>query len=316
MLRFKARRLDPTQRETLTPSQRRFQQRIIRMWGDVRDLVTSNQDDIAYAVLHRGAIQVEAMIPMEPLIDAQDFFYRELLTEVLDGGSRVKLPAIEKARVAFSFDRSRPEAANWASRNAGEMINNFNKAQREALRDLIARAEMGDFTVDSVARQLRNSIGLTEQQAGWVENRWEREFTTRIANGFSLRDAEALADQASNRYYQQVLRYRSETIARTEILKASHEGRREAWQQGIEGGWIDPSWQQEWIASSDACEICLPFNGTRVAVNARFPAGEPPLHPNCRCDVMLVESMPRDPSFAALSDDQLDALITSLAGDL
>lgn len=316
MLRFKARRLDPTQRETLTPSQRRYMQRIVRMWEDVRAAVIANQVDLVDAILHRSPAYFDELLPMDALIDAQDFFYREILAEVLDGGSRVKLPAIQKASIAFSFDRSRPEAANWASNNAGGMINNFNREQRETLRVLIQRASMGNLTVDGVTRELRNSIGLTEQQAEWVENRWQREFATRVRAGFSLVDAEALADQASNRYYQQVLRYRAETISRTEILRASHEGRREAWAQGLEGGWIDPTYEQQWIASSDACEICLPFNETRVPLGQRFPAGDPPLHPNCRCDVQLIEGSGRDPSLASLTDAQLDALINTLAGDL
>ena len=315
MLRFKARRLDPTKRETLTPSQTRFIRGIVRMWGNVREDVTANERELVDSILHRSPQLTLALMPFEPLLDAQDFLYEELLAEVLDGGSRVKLPSIKKATVKFSFDRARPEAAQWANNNAGMLINNFNREQEVVLRDLITRANMGELSVDTVGRELRNSIGLTSQQAEWVENRWQREFTSRVRNGWSARDAEALADQASSRYYEQVLRYRSETIARTEILKASHEGRREAWAQGIEGGWIGTDWEQEWDTADDACEICAPFNGIRAPVNGTFPDGEPPLHPNCRCDVLLLP--PNVPeNIRNLSDEDLDDLLAQLIEDL
>lgn len=315
MLRFKARRLDPTKRETLTPSQARFIRGIIRMWHNVREDVIANERELVDAVLHRSPQLTISLMPFEPLLDAQDFLYKELLAEVLDGGSRVTLPSIKKATVKFAFDRARPEAAQWASNNAGLLINNFNREQEAVLRDLITRASMGDLTVDSVARELRNSIGLTSQQSEWVENRWQREFAARIRDGWNPRDAEALADKAATRYYEQVLRYRTETIARTEILNASHEGRRQAWAQGIEGGWIDADWEQQWDAASDACEICEPFDGIRVAVNEGFPEGEPPLHPNCRCDVVLIP--PNVPeNISNLSDEDLDNLLAQLIEDL
>lgn len=315
MLRFKARRLDPTKRETLTPSQARFMRSIIRMWAQVREEVIANERDFIDAILHRTPTLMISLMPTEPLLEAQNLFYEELLAEVLDGGSRVLMPSLKKATVKFSFDRTRPEAASWANNNAGSLISNFNREQEAVLRDLISRASMGNMTVDSVARELRNSIGLTSQQSEWVENRWQREFAARIRDGWNPRDAEALADQASERYYQQVLRYRAETISRTEILTASHEGRREAWAQGIEGGWIDADWDQQWDAADDACDICEPFDGMRAPVAEGFPDGEPPLHPNCRCDVVLVPpDVPE--SIRNLSDEDLDNLLAQLIEDM
>jgi len=100
--------------------------------------------------------------------------------------------------------------------------------------------------------------------------------------------ARARARDSASRYQTSVHRYRANTIARTETMRAASEGRMQAWNQGLTQGFISPLWEKEWVAEASACQICLPLNGKRVPVKGSFSVGEPPAHPNCRCDVILV----------------------------
>jgi hypothetical protein len=48
----------------------------------------------------------------------------------------------------------------------------------------------------------------------------------------------------------------------------------------------------------------------RVPLKGQFPLGDPPAHPNCRCDVLLVDDIPKD--IQQMTDAQLDAEIANL----
>lgn len=77
---------------------------------------------------------------------------------------------------------------------------------------------------------------------------------------------------------------RAEMIARTETAFADVQGNLDAYKQaGIEA--------KEWKASQDACDECENLEGVIVPIDEDFPddGGDgPPLHPNCRCDVLPV----------------------------
>jgi hypothetical protein len=274
-----------------------------------RRKIAGDLDRLADRIAHDPAQTVANSVPMDPWFDAQELMQGELLNELLDAGSRVSIP-VRKAR--FSFDRDRPEAALWAAREAGALITEVTNGQVSLVRDLVSSAQMGERTTLQVARQVRDSIGLTSEQAGWVSNRWGREYASRISQGISLSAAEAGADKAAGLYYERVLRYRSETIARTEILRAAHEGRREAWSQGVQEGWINPAAEKRWMTVDDPCDECAAMDGETVPIFGEFSVGEPPLHPNCRCDVLLVDEIPQD--IQALTDEELDAQIEALLG--
>lgn len=310
MLRFKARRKSPTLAPELTPSQRRMMRYFEDAAQAMRRKVAGDLERLADRIAHEPAGKVAQGLPLDPWYEAQELMQGELYGEVLDGGSRVTIPLVRKA--TFTFDRERPEAAAWASLEAGRLITGITQEQVDLVRSLVSSAALGERTPLQVARAIRDSIGLTPDQAQWVENRWAKEYQSRIRDGLSLREAERGADRAADLYYQRTLRYRSETIARTEILSAAHEGRREAWAQGIDGGWINPAAMKQWDTVNDPCPECAEMAGIQVPITSEFAVGDPPLHPNCRCDVLLVDEIPED--IQALTDEELDAQIAALLG--
>jgi SPP1 gp7 family putative phage head morphogenesis protein len=76
---------------------------------------------------------------------------------------------------------------------------------------------------------------------------------------------------------------RAETIARTETAAADVAGNVAGWR---ESGVVEA---REWIVAQDeACEDCVLLGGQTAPIGAEFEDGDPPLHPNCRCDVLPV----------------------------
>lgn len=75
---------------------------------------------------------------------------------------------------------------------------------------------------------------------------------------------------------------RAETIARTEVAAADVAGNLIGWKEsGVVTG-------KEWKTGGGACDECEELDGVVVDLDDDFPDGDPPLHPNCRCDVLPV----------------------------
>jgi len=314
MLRFKQ-RTPPTSRQELTASQRRFQRIYLNAVRQVQDQIKRDEGLILDAIQHRSLQYVVDLVNDEPWYQAQELMQQELLSELIDGGKRTKLPSIQKAELRFKFDAARPEAASWASKEAGALIREVTQDQINVVRDLASRASQGEFTGVQVGRSLRDHIGLTQRQAGWVTNFRERTFNEQIGRGRSFADAMARTDSLTDRYAQRIHRYRSEMIARTEILRASHEGRRQAWSQGVKEGYISVEDKKYWSANDDdrLCEDCSSQSATydrsgAIFINEEFEMGEPPIHPMCRCDIVLLP-MGRDADLSDMSQQQLDEII-------
>lgn len=73
---------------------------------------------------------------------------------------------------------------------------------------------------------------------------------------------------------------RAEMIARTETAIAAIEGRQETMLE------ILPDGLKEWLLADDACDECSIYSGVTVPISEEFEEGDPPLHPNCRCDLL------------------------------
>lgn len=314
MLIVKAYRKPPTATPDLTPSEKRMMRYFIDAAEKMRRQVVSDHGKLLDALEHEPLDNVMRLIDMTPYYDAQRSIEEELLGELLDAGSRTTLPTINKAVVSFAFDRARQAASTWAKKRAGALISEVTQKQRKSIRDYISSTLAADMPRSQVSRNIRNIVGLTVEQAQWVDNRYVQVLTRALNDGMSEARAAAKAEKAAEAYQKRVLSYRAETIARTEILTASHEGRRQAWEQGIEEGFISPSSLQEWSTNEDGreCELCLEMNGVQVPIGQEFPAGEPPLHPNCRCDVLLITDTTAIDRYEAMSDEELDALTNEL----
>jgi SPP1 gp7 family putative phage head morphogenesis protein len=283
----------------------------------VRAGTAANEDQIIDALRHLPASKVADLVPDQPWFDAQGEIEEELFKELVASGKRTgsSFPKIRKEVLSYRFDADRPEAAAWAKKESAKLVVEIVEDQRNTIRDFVSSSQMGEFTMTQVARNLRDVVGLTTQQTGWVDNFRNRAISDRMALGDSFEQASARAAAQTERYQQRIHRYRTETIARTEILRANTEGRNQAWQQGIEEGFINAGASKQWSTEIDGreCDICAPLDGETVLISAEFSQGDPPIHPNCRCDVLLVDFA--DADLEGLTSEQLDSLIDDLLNE-
>jgi hypothetical protein len=195
------------------------------------------------------------------------------------------VPVLQQAdgmRVVFQFNVRNPAAEMWLSTRAGTEIVEILTDQRNMIREFLSRGmARGDnprtVALDLVGRvDLRTGrreggmIGLTSSQEQWVAayedalrsdnplDALTRELRDRRFDG-TVRNAaesgEALTDGQINsmvqNYTNRALRYRAETIARTEALTSLHEAQQQAMDQAIAAGLDSNTVRNVWRTAED-----------------------------------------------------------------
>jgi hypothetical protein len=227
-----------------------------------------------------------------------------------------------QADTLFDFNSLNRRSVATLERNRLRLVREFNTEQRVATRVLLQDAVTRGLPPIKQARIIRGSIGLTGKQARAVTN-----FRSMLASTNPIRTREALTralrdkrfdrtiaraargelvlsaeqiDRMVARYQENYIRYRANTIARTETVAAIHAGDEELWRQAIVSGEV-PADQviSTWhIANRNVRSSHRAMNGqTRPfgepfrsgdGNNLRFPGD--PLGPaadtiNCQCVV-------------------------------
>lgn len=192
-----------------------------------------------------------------------------------------------------SYDGSNPRAVAALARNRLDLIQGLTTDQREAVGEALRIGHQLGYNPRKTAIAIRDSIGLTVEQTGWVANyRRALERNSRKALGYELRDARGdkaveaaisrgtplsqdRIDKLVDRYYSGVLRYRSETIARTETIRNAHEAHDEAYQQAIDDGHVDEDrLQQKWHTGPRARAWHQTMNGQLRRWGQSFVSGK------------------------------------------
>lgn len=267
---------------------------------------------------------LEAITPFQPIFEAiigeqigqsGEAGARELAFDLSQqyraiGKAESLLPS--EAVLGFRFDRANPNALASAQNQAGALITNMAKSQREAARQLVAKAYSEGRTPTGLASELRqllqtvkpktaggkliaqqlgsNVNGLTKRYEEAVYRFANRESARLLKEGVTGTKAQEILKKKTDKYADKLRRSRSKTIARTELLRASNEGRLQSFRQAQEKGVISTQAQKSWATSRfDVCQICVPLNGQTVPLNQAFSTGQqtPPAHPNCRCGITL-----------------------------
>lgn len=173
-----------------------------------------------------------------------------------------QMRALEKRAVAKKlpvFDATDPPAAHWAAENRLNLIREITDETRQLVKDILMEGARTGANPLAMAREIRQSIGLTAYQNGIVDN-YRRELSSgrygdalarELSHGQS--DRVVRAAQAANRQMTPaqietaVARYkdnwidkRARDIARTEGLRVAHQGSDELYRQAIERGDLAP----------------------------------------------------------------------------
>lgn len=186
-------------------------------------------------------------------------------------------------RIALGFDGRHPRAERWARDMSSRLIVEIVEDQRNMARDVIRQGlEAGrgprSTALDIVGRVNKTTkrregglIGITSNQAQWVKRAEDqlrdgdysgylgrdlrnKQFDKLIAR--AERDGRALTDaeigKISTAYRNNILRYRGETIARTETITAYRAGNQEGFRQLVDTGAVrDDQIVRTWGATGD-----------------------------------------------------------------
>lgn len=176
-------------------------------------------------------------------------FQRVGASEAAVLASRFKL---DRAAVVVSFDPTNPRAAELMRTSRLEFVREMTRLQREATRAAVTDALRAGYGPAKTAASFYDSIGLTEYQRRAVANyRRLLEAGDAAALNRDLRDRRfdssvraaaesgeplgaAKIDRMVDRYCDRYLRYRAETIARTEAHRVVGQARLEATEQVVE----------------------------------------------------------------------------------
>ncbi|MDH4139070.1 MAG: phage minor head protein [Coriobacteriia bacterium] len=182
-------------------------------------------------------------------------------------------------------------------------ISSIEAALRRADRD-VAEAIGFDFANDEVQRWVnRSTTRLANSVGGTTVRRVESILGRGLEQGKTI---DEIADDIEAKGFDPA---RAQTIARTESARAYVEGQVQAWKQ------TDMVTGKKWLVAPEACPFCeavgredqtkgmndafykvgdviTASDGSRFVVDFDNVTG-PPLHPNCRCDIIpVLEDLP------------------------
>lgn len=220
------------------------------------------------------------------------------------------------------YDEENTRATAWAEANRADLVREVTQEQRDLIRRVIADGVKAGRNPREVAQDLHDSIGLTDAQAQVVANYRRSLETGDFADALSRELTDGRADRAVaaaqragrdltsdqidkmvEQYRQNWVRFRAETIARTEALRVAHQGTEELFRQAIDNGDVDAdelvrTWHH--TSSGHPRATHAEMNGQERGIGEPFTSGsgatllypgDPDAPPgdtiNCRCCVSI-----------------------------
>ena len=181
--------------------------------------------------------------------------------------------AVADIELTIGFDQSHDRAVTYMQNDRLRLITEFTDQMRDATREALTDGIRRGLNPLAQARQFRDSIGLTGAQERSVHKFREAldDADSRPSDALSrdLRDRRfdpsirraadtnvpltaAHKDKMLQRYRERLLKFRSNMIARTEALRATHAGIHEAFMQAVDSGHLyADEIEREWDATRD-----------------------------------------------------------------
>lgn len=252
---------------------------------------------------------------------AADKFAADVHAGYTEAGQREASWLSDEADSVVRFSGTNERAVAWADANRYELVQGISQEQRELVHRVILDGVQRGTNPKEMARDIKDSIGLTPDQSDWVTSYrrslesqdYDNALGRALSDGRSDRSIAAAQrrgepmtaeqiDQAVERYRRNVTGYRAETIARTEALRAVHQGSDELFRQAIDNGDVEADdLEAEWIPGPATAharilhrtadllaqhpQVGQPFvleDGTRMLYPGD-PAGGARNNANCRC---------------------------------
>ena len=315
--RAEVERLLSNQSQVTAQVRRAFLEAISRLQGQIdleriRELIAEGRIDQAIAAVNVQLI-ANGMQPVGQAASAG---------AVLAGQqAAANLADIGLGHLNIGFGVTNPETINYLRDYEMGLIRGLTRDALASVRLAIANGVSAGRNPLDVARDVRQFIGLTPSQTQAVLNyRAGMENLNRDVLSRGLRDArfdptidtaiteqaplsQDYIDRAVSRYAERYLKYRAETIARTEAIRAVNAGNQQLWRQAAADGKVDPdtvtrSWHYTHDSRTRPAHREIPaMNPDGVGLNEPFdtplgplmfpgdPNGAPENTINCRCAV-------------------------------
>ena len=210
----------------------------------------------------------------------------------------------EKIGLNIGFNVRNPTIIEAARNISVDLSTNLSQTSQKILDKVIGDAMEGIVTRREAVKIIESRVGLLPTHSDAVD----RYYDTLIQSGATKANAKKLADK----YADRLLRYRANTIARTEIARATGIGQAEFWRQAVADGSLPPDAKRVWTTSYDerVCEICGPMNNVETGIFEQwltpngfvdYPSG---IHPNCRCSQGIAMSAAQKRLFIGKTDGE------------
>ena len=263
---------------------------------------------------------VEAFLPYEQFLGELTLWqvdqsgaamFNEIKREVAAQWKTLEKATPSQTALDMKFNRASPMATQYASMSAGNMVRDMIDSQVRSVRSVVTRAFNEGLTRQQTSRNLIQILNEIPTPKGAIAGNYAvGHMFGNATKGLTVRYADAVVNRASrlvrqnpdispvdlkrkaDQYGAKLRRSRARTIARTEMMRASNQGRLQGMWQAADQGLVNPTLaKKQWVTSSfDVCPICVPLNGVTVGIRDSFgpPGQAPPAHPNCRCVVRML----------------------------
>lgn len=250
------------------------------------EAIALNNTPAAIAVLEQGAISFAS--------DVHNGFVLAARTTARWLDSKVPDKVI-------AYDGTNTRAVRWAAENRFDLRGSFTTEQLDTIRGAIVEGvREGRNPLDAGTIQaVRDSIGLTDHQAQIVRNyrrkleqgQYMDALAARLSSGQSDRTIRAAMeadrpltraqiDLAVERYRENWITYRAQTISRTEALRSVNQGTRELFEQAIERRQIErDQLVRQWMPGPDT-EDAREQHRDPMLLEQRPAVGEPYVMPD------------------------------------
>ena len=210
---------------------------------------------------------------------------RPIIEEMMTESFEISSTRIHGQLGAEFFGGITTDVRNWITQHTGEFITQVGETERMAIREVILNGMERGRNAATMARDIRQHIGLTRPQVETISRLRESMETANIP--------EKRIEDVIDKRIKKMIRQRAQVIARNETILASKEGYRQSYLDAANQGLIDANKSRRYwvITPLDACEICRPIPGMNpngVGLYEPFQTPIGPLlnvhaHIQCRC---------------------------------
>lgn len=290
------------------------------VWENVRR--SENLANLEYIIETQG---VTGLLPiLETLPDELSAQLRPVIEDAISESGRVVVQVLPKAAVTAPvvFSLVTPQVSAYINNYVGQMIREVSDETVKAVQIAVNQGVVTGRNPRQIARDFRSSIGLTQRQEMTVqrlrsalekgEAGYVNSLTTVTEGAKNAVSAGKLSQDQMDKIVEQTrLRYvkqRTETIARTESLRAVSVGQDQAIRQGQVMGSISSELLKRWLYRKDGrardAHISAGETNGWIPMNRPFstplgplmfprdPNGSASNTINCRCRVQY--SLPED----------------------